>query len=64
MSETPEPQPVQFQTEAAFGAAQDYGHDWVEYALNTAAPSFVGGVDSSLNPATGEHGADGATAYA
>lgn len=54
MTEAPEPQPVQFQTSAPFGASQDYGHDWVEYALNTEAPSFVGGVDHSLNPPTDE----------
>lgn len=37
-SETPEPQPVQFETQASFGASQDYGSDWVAYALDTEAP--------------------------
>jgi hypothetical protein len=66
MSDTdnPEPQPVQFDTQAAFGASQDFGHDWVIYALNTEAPTFVGGVDHGLNPDPGGQGSDGGTAYA
>ena len=62
MSESTEPQPVEFTTQAPFGAAQDYGADWVAYALNTEAPSFVAGVDPALNPQLGD--ADGGTAYA
>lgn len=62
-SETPEPQPVQFETQASFGASQDYGSDWVAYALDTEAPSFIGGVDPGLHPDLGRD-ADGGTAYA
>ncbi|MDT4926367.1 MAG: hypothetical protein QOG01_4080 [Pseudonocardiales bacterium] len=62
-NEAPEPQAVQFHTEAAFGASQDYGSDWIAYAVNTEAPSFVGGVDPSRNPDFGQ-GEDGGTAYA
>ena len=63
-SDNPEPQPVQFHTEAAFGGTQDFGSDWVTYALNTEAPSFVGGVDPSRNPELGGPQPDGGTAYA
>jgi hypothetical protein len=63
MTETPEPQVVQFETQAAFDASRDYGSDWVRYALTTEAPSFVAGVDPSLNPAVGD-GGDPGPAYA
>ena len=61
---TPEPQQVQFQTQAASGGSHDFGHDWVQYALNTEVPSFVGGVDHSLNPSVDGPGAEGGTALA
>jgi hypothetical protein len=66
VSEATQPQAVQFETQAPYGAVQHYGADWVAYALNTEAPAFVGGVDHSLNPALpGAPGApDGGTAYA
>jgi hypothetical protein len=62
-TENPEPQQVQFDAQASFGASQDFGHDWIAYALNTEAPSFVGGVDHALNPDVGQ-AQDGGTAYA
>lgn len=61
--ENPEPQPVQFQTQAACGASHDFGADWVQYAMNTEPPGNVGGVDPALNPQFGGHD-DGGTAYA
>jgi hypothetical protein len=63
MTETPEPQPVQFETQAANGGSHDYGADWITYALNTEAPPFVGGVDYALNPAQ-PASPDGGEAYA
>jgi hypothetical protein len=62
-SANPEPQHVQFQAEAACGGSQEFGADWIAYALNTEAPSFVGGVDPTLNPQLGG-GQDDGTAYA
>jgi hypothetical protein len=53
-----EPQPVQFTTQAHCGHSQDYGADWVHYALNTDPPS-VGNVDPSRNPHFGGYGDDG-----
>jgi hypothetical protein len=61
--QTSEPQQVQFQTQATCGASHDFGADWVQYAMNTEAPGFVGGVDPARNPQLGGHD-DGGTAYA
>jgi hypothetical protein len=63
MTDTPEPQAVQFETQATNGGSQDYGADWIAYALATEAPSFVGGVDHSLNPSL-PASPDGGEAYA
>ncbi len=62
--QAPEPQPVQFETQSPHGGSQAYGSDWIEYALNTEAPSHVQGADHGLNPSLGDSGDDGATAYA
>lgn len=62
--QTAEPQPAQFTTQAPHGGSQDYGSEWVQYALNTEAPSHVQGVDHSLNPSFDGTGDDGASAYA
>jgi hypothetical protein len=61
---TSEPQQVQFDAQAACGASHDFGADWVTYAVNTAAPAFVQGVDHALNPQLGDQGGDGGTAIA
>lgn len=58
-----EPQQVQFNTQATCGASHDFGSDWVAYALNTEAPSFVQGVDPGRNPQLGGSD-DGRTEYA
>ena len=55
---------MRFQTQAACGASHDFGADWVAYAANTEAPSFVHGVDHALNPQLGRGQDDGGTAYA
>jgi hypothetical protein len=47
-----EPQHVEFNAQASCGHSQDYGADWVQYALNTEAPQ-VQGVDASRNPSFG-----------
>ena len=55
---------MQFQTQAACGTSHDFGADWVAYAANTEAPSFVHGVDHALNPQLGDQSGGGGTAIA
>lgn len=58
-----EPQQVQFDAQAACGHSQDYGAEWVQYALNTEAPA-IEGVDANRNPTFGGADDEGRTALA